>query len=416
MPKRDILRTALTRRARVDSRIAELERELLTLQEIRTHREWVISGLREHIANIEALRDVAQGRVKGLEEHGANIEDLLERARKRIAGLEDHAANLERRLGRWEKRFAGLMRFTETSHPSLQSLLGAAERIWGKRPDLQARFLEPRKAAFWYWLHWHGPKNYPEIQEHMPPQPDRYLRDRVVGPEASDAEYLRGGLVNWRGIERHLREAGFDPDEGGEVLDFGAGCGRILQFFTLYAGSCRFVGADVDQEAVAWCRNHLDFAHFEHLPLEPPSPFADQRFDAVYAYSVFSHLPEPGQRAWLEDLARITRPGAAIVLTTHGRHAMERLLESEQPGFPASETLRSHLAEFEDRGFVFFPYRGTTFEGRNKAFFESWDMEQYGNTFMLEHYVRKRWTDLFELVAFHEAPDQWQDHVVLRRR
>ena len=86
---------------------------------------------------------------------------------------------------------------------------------------------------------------------------------------------------------------------------------------------------------------------------------------------MFSHLPEQAQRLWLEDLARITRPGAAIALTSHGRPALERLLERERPGFPSPDALRSRLEELEDRGFSFFPYLGMTFEGRNKAFFEA---------------------------------------------
>ena len=30
--------------------------------------------------------------------------------------------------------------------------------------------------------------------------------------------------------------------------------------------------------------------------------------------------------------------------------------------------------------------------------------------------IRARWSDLFEVVVYHDAPDDWQDHVVLPRR
>jgi hypothetical protein len=47
---------------------------------------------------------------------------------------------------------------------------------------------------------------------------------------------------------------------------------------------------------------------------------------------------------------------------------------------------------------------------------DSLGREEYGSTIIFEPYVRARWSELFEVVAFDEAPDDWQDYVVLRRR
>jgi SAM-dependent methyltransferase len=221
----------------------------------------------------------------------------------------------------------------------------------------------------------------------------------------------------WR-IDGCLREAGFDPVRGGSVLDLGVGCGRILQYLAVYAKSCRLVGADVDEAAIAWCAKHLDFAAFQSLPRQPPSAFADGEFDAVYAFSVFSHLPEALHLRWLEEIARIARPGAAVVITVHGRHVIDEIVNRRRPHVtPSAQGLAAALPEIERRGFGFFPYRKLRFSDReNDRFFASWDLEEYGDTFILERYVRERWTKSFELVALHEAPDDWQDHVVLRRR
>jgi hypothetical protein len=44
------------------------------------------------------------------------------------------------------------------------------------------------------------------------------------------------------------------------------------------------------------------------------------------------------------------------------------------------------------------------------------DADVYGMTFIDLCYIREHWLDLFELVHVTEAPDDWQDYVVLRRR
>ena len=56
----------------------------------------------------------------------------------------------------------------------------------------------------------------------------------------------------------------------------------------------------------------------------PPLPYEAATFDAVISISVFSHLNQASQDAFLEELARITKPGATLMLTIHGEAAMRR--------------------------------------------------------------------------------------------
>jgi len=233
-----------------------------------------------------------------------------------------------------------------------------------------------------------------------------------------DDQYIQSGLVNAWTMDGCLREAGFDPLAGGRVLDFGVGCGRTLHYFALYSGSCEFVGADVDGEAIEWCREKLDFASFEKLPTSPPTAFPDGHFDAIYAFSVFSHLPEALHRAWLTELFRISKPGAAIVLTVPGRHVIQAVLDESWSGaFPKAKLLHRAMPQLEETGFAFFPYKKLDYaNAKNRRLSDTLDPKEYGSTFILEHYVREHWCDLFELVQYRESPDDWQDFVVLRRR
>jgi len=54
------------------------------------------------------------------------------------------------------------------------------------------------------------------------------------------------------------------------------------------------------------------------VALQPPTGLPAQGFDLVYGISVLSHLSEPDQFAWLAELARLTRPGALLLLSTLG--------------------------------------------------------------------------------------------------
>jgi SAM-dependent methyltransferase len=408
-----------------DETLAVLDR----LTEIHAHRDWVIEGLRAHVANIEHDLARALERVAELEKHTANVEHELVGAREhtrnleaqlgerelRLAEVEALAERLEQRIrGRRVVRLAKHEILPEHGHGELAALFRIGNRIWRERPDLQQRFPQDRAADYWYWLLWDRDES-PELARVRLPVPPPHLRERVVG-RADAVEYRRSGLVDWWRIDGCLRRAGFDPALGGTLLDFGAGCGRIVQCFALYAERTRIFGCDVDPEAVAWCASQLGFARFEAIPPRPPTPFGDGSFDAVYAFSVFSHLPEKLHLRWLEELHRIARPGAAVVLTVHGRHVTDEVLAGR--ALPdARERLARQRQSLERSGFAFVPYEKLGWQdARNERFFASWDLSTYGDSFVFEAYVRQHWTRWFEVVEWVAAPDAWQDYVVLRRR
>jgi len=412
--------------------LGDAERRLRHMDEVQAHREWLIEELRQHVANLEEALECSRRRILDLEEHSANLEDslaartehacnlerLLEDRERRLADLEGHVANLERRLPVHRARLSERGILSEEASPGLLPLFRAGNALWESRPDLQARFPADRAADFWYWLLWHGPSMHESSEDLFPPAPPKHLMRRVVGSNSSAQAYRRSGLVDWWRLEEGLREGGFDPAQGGRLLDFGVGCGRILQGFAVYSARCKITGVDVDAEAIQWCRSQLDFARFATLPRFPPAEIVSSSFDAIYAFSVFSHLPEDLHRRWLEELARLAAPGAVVAITVQGWHVvheMERGRGGEDPSL--CRDLRKRRSELEDRGFLFVPYRTLRFdETENSRFFESWDLDAYGNTFIAESYVRAHWSDLFEILGYYEAPDDWQDLVVLRRR
>ena len=301
-------------------------------------------------------------------------------------------------------------RFPNCPYPRINVIFRAGERVWARRQGVDRAFPVIDTPAFWYWLMWYGPWLFPEVQRNLYAFPLDALRARVIGEHATLKDFNQSGLVDWRRIEGLLREAGFNFTAGERVLDFGCGCGRILRHFAYYAGRSQFTGVDVDGEAVAWADLHFDFAHAQKVPLMPPLPYPNDHFGAIYAFSVFSHLPESAAQAWLAELRRILRPGGFALLTVQGEHVMNCLKEGRVDlGAPTPTQLQRDEDKIHHQGFAFYPYGDLAAHANIPL-----DGAHYGNAITLPHYIKARWTEHFHLRAIHPAPDAWQDYILLQ--
>lgn len=164
----------------------------------------------------------------------------------------------------------------------------------------------------------------------------------VAGPR--DIQwFLEGGKLAADTITVILQKNGIRLDGLRTVLDFGCGSGRTLRHFKLEALSTKFWGADYNPKLVEWCAKNLSFARFEKNNLAPPLNFQAGTFDLIYALSVFTHMPEDLQIAWIEELWRILSPGGLLLITTHGERYLSELTLEEQERFLAGN-LVVHVA------------------------------------------------------------------------
>lgn len=162
-----------------------------------------------------------------------------------------------------------------------------------------------------------------------PALPPRRLMVRVAGTADADW-FLRSGRAAYDAIAANV-----PLGEVTDILDFGCGCGRVLRYWN--SRQRAIAGSDRDAGAVAWCADHLPFAHVERNELAPPLRYEDASFDLVYALSVFTHLTEDLQTAWRDELRRVLRPGGRLLLTTHGRSYLPRLEPAERERFERGE-------------------------------------------------------------------------------
>lgn len=167
------------------------------------------------------------------------------------------------------------------------------------------------------------------------PVPSAGLRFMVIGQSDPD-QFLHWGKRGAQLVSDLLARHGKRLDEVGNVLDLGCGCGRVIRHLR-QCGAEGLYGCDCNAKAIAWCQRFLDFATFDVNNLEPPLPYPDEMFGMIYAYSIFTHFPEPLQTRWIDEIRRVLAPGGYFLMTVHGRRFIEARGASERAAFQRGE-------------------------------------------------------------------------------
>ncbi|HWA90134.1 MAG TPA: methyltransferase domain-containing protein [Rhizomicrobium sp.] len=186
------------------------------------------------------------------------------------------------------------------------------------------------------------------------------------------------------------------PRDEWRFLDWGCGAGRMARYM---AFECDYTGIDIDREAIDWCRANIPKGRFELQGLEPRTIFAAKTFDAVIGISIFTHLKEDAQFAWLQELARVTKPDGVVAVSTCGATSL----------FNAGDPPEVRAA-LEARGFCDtgpeFTLKGVTA-----------DDEYYRNCYHTHAYIREQWSRWFEVLEILPGfVANMQDMVFLRPR
>jgi ubiquinone/menaquinone biosynthesis C-methylase UbiE len=152
--------------------------------------------------------------------------------------------------------------------------------------------------------------------------------------------------------QRKLAEIGdmLGPTEGLRCLDLGSDNGVVSLLLRQRGGD--WASADLTEEAVSSIRDLVE--HDVHLVPGGRLPFADGSFDRVAVVDMLEHVPD--ERAFVAELARVLKPGGALVVNTPHlkQSALKRLREKLgltdeahghlRPGYSA-EALRELLEQ-----------------------------------------------------------------------
>jgi len=156
----------------------------------------------------------------------------------------------------------------------------------------------------------------------MPGFPDRDMQYNLVG--SSNEKALRAGFRFYKSIKKYCEQYKRPVSLNTKILDFGCGWGRITRFFFNDVRSKNVEGVDVNAELIMFCKSDMNYGKYSVINPLPPIDRPGNKFDLIFAHSVFSHLAEHVALAWIEEFARILRSGGLLIATTWGRNFLDR--------------------------------------------------------------------------------------------
>jgi SAM-dependent methyltransferase len=231
--------------------------------------------------------------------------------------------------------------------------------------------------------------------ERFPTPPDAN-KLRVAG-HTHEAAFKMVGATIFKNLDALLAEFGHSWSDFPSILDWGCGAGRVTRYLISDSGQ-KVTGADIDPDNIGWCRANLVGGRFEIVPLMPKTQFRDGEFDLALGCSVFTHLKEDVQFAWLNELRRVIRPGGYAFMSVRG------------PAYLGYDRFPPHLyRKLQEVGFLDLSVDPALEDVIA-------DKEYYRAAYHSRDYICDRWSDYFEIIGFFDAAAALQDFIVLRRR
>ena len=261
------------------------------------------------------------------------------------------------------------------------------------------------------WAHSVGVATDEQLRACVSPLPPVELRSIVADNDPNI--FLYTGWYDLDEFTRLYQKHVGSPTGRPSILDFGCGCGRMTRYLDMMR-EWRAFGSEINEKHVAWCQANLRNVDTRLNGIRPPLPFDDGSMDLVYSLSLFTHLPEHLAAEWLNDLARVLKPGALLITTTHGFPALDIIKDSavHQQMFMRN---RGDIIDIIERlprdRYIFLPYDANVIAAANAG-------AEYGNTFIAPSYADAYWNnEHFDIVE--QIPGGmrgWQDIYVMRRK
>ena len=160
-----------------------------------------------------------------------------------------------------------------------------------------------------------------------------------------------------------LAEHGLTRD--GSLLDWGCGAGRLaIGVIETWNGIARYDGIDVQRDLIRWATRHVARAGiaFTHVDIanarynrggtrEHRIPGSSASYDALYAYSVLSHMDASELADYLREIRRLLKPDGFAWVTAFVEEGVADATENPEGYGPIPWEGALHCVRFERRFF-----------------------------------------------------------------
>jgi SAM-dependent methyltransferase len=231
------------------------------------------------------------------------------------------------------------------------------------------------------------------------------MQNRVrVGNHYRIDTFMKGGRRCFEPLKAAILSYQDSPIKDLRILDFGAGCGRSIQFF--YPELAELWATDVDASAIDFLRRTYPKINADTNEYDPPTRYASDSFDVVYSVSIWTHLPLDKQIPWLEEIHRILKPQGLALITVLGNESLAK------ESFNQSYKIGLTPEKLTEEGTVYVEYP-TELKSKVLPGIE----QSYGVTYHAANYIRKVWGRKFEVLDIQtRVIDDLQDLVVLKKK
>ena len=231
------------------------------------------------------------------------------------------------------------------------------------------------------------------------PIPPPRMRQLTTAGHVTVTQHIQEGRQAAKMVEEAVNREMVEPESVTAVLDFGCGGGRVLRHLRGVWPHAQLFGSDVDEELINWTRKNMhELAQWQIGDYLPPSEFASESLDIIYAVSVFTHMDEESQSAWLNEFHRIMKPKGLLLITVS----------------PLREADAQSSWDYRNQQGMVYRYRC------NEIVDRSWMKHQaviphYIDAKHSEIYCKSVWGSLFEFRGFFRDSLRSQALVVLRK-
>lgn len=235
--------------------------------------------------------------------------------------------------------------------------------------------------------------------------------DRFPIPVPEDREYYHGdehfeywvaGLRDYLKLKAAYQRYGV-PDNG-RTLELGCSSGRVLRQFCAQEDSYDLWAADLNFRNVAWVTTFLGnrIKAIQNSAL-PHLTFEDNFFDAISAFSVFTHI-ESYEMAWLAELRRILKPGGLAYITIMSEKLWDEMKTRAPNVYEFTKKARN--PEDADRPMPLERVCDRLAVGASNT----------ANVFVSHEYVRNVWGRLFRIEEIRVFDHYYAQDVVIMRK
>jgi len=195
---------------------------------------------------------------------------------------------------------------------------------------------------------------------------DKKIRDSVKKFYNENASYWSTTRQSW------WNDLAFIKDylkEGGKLLDFGCGNGRLLELINSLDEKVRqkidYQGVDISSRLLNYAQEKYPKNKFKLIEREGELPFPDDSFDLVFSIAVFHHFSPKMAESALIELKRVLKQGGLIFLSgwclRKGKHLRE---------------YQKQQIKLKEKGAAFLSFHEKKADSEEGRYYYRWELEE----------------------------------------